>query len=130
MKTKILSIDDEALVLFINKKLLKGNFPEEDLCFFNSASLALDYLEENENETETVFVIFLDINMPEINGWEFMELLKEKFPKLNFKIHMLTSSIDQRDQNKAEEYEFVDSYIVKPLDKLKLSKVLDSIPKK
>lgn len=127
MKSKILSIDDELLIHFLNKKLLKGKYPEEDSYFFNSASLALDYLKK-EGKTDHLYLILLDINMPEINGWEFMDLLKEKFSHLNFQIHLLTSSIDDRDQRKARDYEYVHSYIFKPLDKSKLSRILDSLP--
>ncbi|MBZ9731370.1 response regulator [Salegentibacter sp. JZCK2] len=120
MKTKYLFIDDDQITTLINKRIFQKEFPEENTYDFSSASLALNFLNENGNRKNLLFIIFLDINMPEINGWEFMEILEKDFSHLNIIIHLLTSSIDQNDQKKAQGYKSVDSYILKPLNRFKL----------
>ncbi|MBZ9787611.1 response regulator [Psychroflexus sp. CAK57W] len=128
MKTKILLIDDDTLVNFINKKILQNEYSEEDTFDFLSASLALDFLRKEPRDENLLYIIFLDINMPEIDGWEFMDILQRDFTSLNFQIHMLTSSISEDDRKRADSYGLVNSYIEKPLNRGKLLPILESIP--
>lgn len=128
MKTKILLIDDDTLVNFINKKILQNEYSEEDTFDFLSASLALDFLRKEPRDENLLYIIFLDINMPEIDGWEFMDILQRDFTSLNFQIHMFTSSISEDDRKRAEGYGLVNSYIEKPLNRGKLLPILESIP--
>lgn len=123
MKSKILLIDDDTFVHFINKRLLNGEFPEGDTHFFYSALLALDWLNANEEEN-CQYTILLDINMPEIDGWQFIDLLQKDFSMHKFQIHMLSASLDQSDQIQAQNHKFVNSYILKPLCKSKIRQVL------
>lgn len=127
MKTRILLIDDDYLVQFINKKYLQHAYPVEDTYSFLSASQALDFLRTEDADENLLHIIFLDINMPEIDGWEFMDILQSDFSSLNFEVHMLSSTISEEDQKKAEAYHFVSSFIEKPLNKNKLSQILESI---
>ena len=61
--------------------------------------------------------VLLDINMPGMNGWEFVESFYEKFSanRLKCKVCLLSSSLDPRDKEKADKSEFVDFYFSKPL---------------
>ena len=70
-------------------------------------------------------VIFLDINMPGMNGWEFLEELKTIDPKVRTEcaIFILTSSIDHGDYILSTEYDFINGYITKPLTTADLDKV-------
>ncbi len=125
MQTKILLIDDDYITTLINKKILQRELSDIATYDFSSASLALNFLKEDRNSRNVFFIIFLDINMPEINGWEFMEILEKDFSHLKIHIHLLTSSIDQKDKRRAQEYKPVQSYIVKPLNQSKLPQELD-----
>ncbi|NEV93722.1 response regulator [Psychroflexus sp. YR1-1] len=127
MKTKILLLDDDFLINFINKKYLKNEYPVKDTYDFMSASLALDFLRSEGVDKNLLYIIFLDINMTEMDGWEFMDILQSDFSSLNFEIHMLSSSISEEDKKRAEGYHFVNSYIDKPLNKSKLLPILESI---
>jgi CheY-like chemotaxis protein len=71
-------------------------------------------------------IIFLDINMPIINGWEFLEIFENFSPviKSNVKIYMLSSSVDARDKQRAATNINVQDYIEKPLSIDKLSLLL------
>jgi CheY-like chemotaxis protein len=70
-------------------------------------------------------IIFLDINMPEMNGWDFLEALQELPSHLSNKcrIVMLSSSIDTADIRKARTYAMVEDFISKPLTVDKLNRI-------
>ncbi len=85
-------------------------FPEEGLEFLKSKSEIIE---------GPSAVLFLDINMPTMSGWEFLERF-EKFDaevKQKIKVFILSSSVDSRDKRKALTYDIVSDYIVKPLTK-------------
>jgi len=72
-------------------------------------------------------LIFLDINMPIMNGWEFLELLTGRGANKTPKIYMLTSSISPDDIKKSEDHPMVTNYITKPLSLAKLQSIKDEI---
>jgi len=120
-KTKVSNvwfIDDDVINNMLSERMMKKHFPEIKSSSFLHALEALQMLKSKD----VVFpdAIFLDINMPEMNGWDFLEV----FEKLDFEvpIYMLTSSIDPKDQEKAHKYAVVKDFISKPLkeDRLKI----------
>ncbi|MCC5930372.1 MAG: response regulator [Cyclobacteriaceae bacterium] len=125
---QIILIDDDEFCHQIAKKFLgKIGIHENILTFFNGRQ-ALDHIKllnlpESGNDPEgSKTLILLDINMPILNGFEFLEELLATLPDMrkHFDIHILTSSSNQRDIENAERYN-LEGYIVKPLsiDKLK-----------
>lgn len=118
----VLFIDDDPITLMLCKKVIeKVNFAsniftsnngEEALDFFNS-------LNQN-NEFEKIDVVFLDLNMPIMNGWEFLdEYIKNGYEKifLKTKFVVLSSTIDPKDINKSKTYDIVIDFISKPITK-------------
>jgi two-component system chemotaxis response regulator CheY len=84
----------------------------------------LDFIkaEFEQDATKPQTVLFLDINMPVLTGWDFLAAF-EKFSatvKERIKIYMLSSSVDQRDKDRAASNQYVKDYIVKPLSKDRL----------
>ena len=71
-------------------------------------------------------MVFLDINMPGKNGWDFLDEFERMCDEIkkNCKVYMLTSSIDPSDVKKSQSYETVKDFIIKPLTKEKLSKLI------
>ena len=71
-------------------------------------------------------LILLDIGMPGMDGWEFLDHyrnFRKALPK-KIKIYMCTSSVNDNDDEKARQYDFLDSYLVKPIHKHTLLKIL------
>ena len=128
MKIKnILLIDDSEIDNFINKSVLEKANMVENIIAKTSAKAALEYLSNTENEFPDI--IFLDIRMPEMDGFEFLKEC-ENFPKeLKNKcaIFMLSSSIDPNDALRAEQHQIVKKYLTKPLTQNALDTVLEHI---
>jgi len=108
-------IDDEEFDQRIYKRTIDRTGLVENLFSFLAADHAIDFLAENQDME--IDVIFLDINMPRMNGFEFLEQAAARFgPKFaKVCIVMLTTSLDPRDQARAAEFEVVKNFLNKPL---------------
>ncbi|HMG15131.1 MAG TPA: response regulator [Saprospiraceae bacterium] len=125
---KIFLIDDDKIFNFINSKIISKTFSSINVVAFDNPQIALiELIRITEvNIDDFPDVIFLDINMPEMDGWEFLEELN-KFEANIFiksKIIMLTSSIDPNDIQKSKTYKMVNGFISKPLSAEKLLQCL------
>lgn len=113
----ILLVDDDYVVNFLNTTIIKHTNRVEEIQSVTSGSDALEKLYEFQLDNRWPAIIFIDINMPGINGWELIDQFKEQFPMLKNKsiICLLSSSLDPRDKEKAGLSEWVDYYVSKPL---------------
>jgi CheY-like chemotaxis protein len=117
---KIWLIDDDNVTNMLNRFFLEEHYPTLTIRSFIYAAEAL---EELLNGLDHPNFILLDINMPGMNGWEFLENLQEAQPdseKLPH-IYMLSSSLDPEDEAKAGKSVLVKGFISKPLEVDKLS---------
>jgi CheY-like chemotaxis protein len=115
----ILLVDDDLAINFFHKRLFtKLDFGETIVPLYNGAEAIRDVKQLNNSLSEKDLVlIFLDINMPVMDGWEFLESFKNISNELNyqFKIFVLSSSINPDDIEKAKNNSFVSDYFSKPL---------------
>lgn len=109
----IFLVDDDPINNLINKRLLGKTEVSESILEFLEADLALKKIEEFPQNEQ--LLIFLDINMPVMNGWEFLNTYQEKFPERKDEIVILSSSIDFQDRQKALSFNIVSGFLEKPL---------------
>lgn len=122
----VMLVDDNDTDNFISQKIIELNGFAERVIAKNSGKSALEYLEAHENNTEELpEVIFLDINMPIVDGFVFLfeferfnEALKKKC-----KIAILSSSDNKRDIERIVDNDYVVKYITKPLTQDALSEI-------
>jgi CheY-like chemotaxis protein len=113
---KTILIDDSDIDLFIQRRFLEVYNFSEQLLQYKSAEEALDWLKQLDNEPPPD-VIFLDLNMPEIDGFEFLKDFNELPTRITnkSKIVVLTSSNSMKDRDQAFENKNVIQFITKPL---------------
>ena len=122
MKNKITCIidDDKLSIRLMSMLISKNKFCEEIISFFNP-QVALDRLKENcEDSQKLPDVILLDLNMPILDGWQFLDEFILLPLKKEISIFIVTSSIDPSDIEMAKKYDMVKSYIIKPITAEKL----------
>lgn len=120
----IFLVDDDPINNLINKRLLGKTTITKEVQEFLGGEEALKKLEEISPESR--LLIFLDINMPVLSGWEFLNRYLEFFAHRNDKIVILSSSIDFQDRQRADEYQVVKGFLEKPLTIEKIQFTLES----
>jgi len=122
----VLLVDDSYIDNLITRKVIENNNFAEKVTVLHSPSEAISYLKPHLLEREGMpEVIFLDIRMPEMTGFDFLKELNllEGFSDLKIKIYMLSSSLDPIDQRKIRENELVERFISKPLSNKALQEI-------
>ena len=113
-------VDDDKIFHMMAVRLMQlTNVSDRFLTFINGRE-AIEYLEKNKNlDAQLPDILFLDINMPIVDGWAFLEKYDALFKSLSkeIKIYMVSSSIDPRDTDRAKENIHVLDYISKPVSK-------------
>ena len=112
-KPMVFFIDDDPLSNKFNTMLIRKIHPDVEIKTFTKAEDALTDLKDDDNQKPEV--IFLDLNMPVMNGWDFMAEFKKI--GLDIEVVVLTSSNDSSDKEKAEKNSQIKDYVVKPLTK-------------
>lgn len=116
MSVTVLIVDDDKAVRFFHTVMVSQSGLSKDPLSFSNGEEAFTYLSEHYNNTDTdTWLILLDINMPEMNGWELMDALKEKNYNNQVHIVMVTSSVDRADREKAKLYSMVMDVVEKPI---------------
>lgn len=119
---KILLVDDDDIFLMLAKINIEKTLPNATIFTASNGEEAIEFL---INQKQEVDVIFLDLNMPIMGGWDFLEQMRVR-EKIDQKIFVVTSSIDPGDKKRAEEDPLVTSMVEKPLDRHKLSLAIQS----
>jgi CheY-like chemotaxis protein len=129
-KAKIYIIDDDEIFQFITRKSFERLERKDELHFFLNGEDALNSIRRAVKEgVELPEIIFLDINMPIMDGWDFLAELQVLIDSVVNKpyIYMVSSSIDDKDLIKSKKYAMIKDYIVKPIKDVHIKEILTTL---
>jgi len=115
-------IDDDEIYVYGLKKIITIKQLAPNLLEFSNGKDAIEFIANPENSDQLPDVIFLDINMPIMDGWGFMESFVKIKSQLGKKItiYMVSSSINDEDVRRAKSISDISQYIVKPVTREKV----------
>lgn len=126
---RVALVEDNAIFCFLFKRFLEEYTAREiEVQLFSDGRKALDYFVSIRNKPSSYpNLIFIDINMPIMNGWELIDtLVSEKFEFIhNSHVYIVSSSKSPLDRSNYEEYNFIKDYITKPISREGIYKILD-----
>lgn len=123
----VLLVEDDPITIMVCERILQLTGFAESVSSATNGAEAIEYLSQLSQADKSALpsVIFLDINMPVMNGWEFLEnfeSIRHYFDVMPI-IYVLSSTVDPEDSRRAESFGIVQRFISKPLTK----DILDSI---
>lgn len=132
MIQKLLCIDDDETTLLLIRVVVQKALFAKEVITYTSGSEALNYYHNLSNVNNSKIVdapqlVFLDLNMPLMNGWEFLDEFIETY-YANFsqtKVVVLSSSANPADKEKVKKYPMIIGYISKPLTTDLLKKLVN-----
>ncbi|NVK28422.1 MAG: response regulator [Flavobacteriia bacterium] len=122
---RILLVDDDPIHNVILKRAIHRISPNIEVIDFEEPLSAIEHLKENSSGP-LPSIIFLDLDMPIMNGFEFADALGVEFPHLldSVAVHMVSSSVIPSDIQKANDHPNIDGFITKPVAREKLEELL------
>lgn len=128
--TRFITIDDDSVNNMICKLTIEMVSNKSEVVTFTNPSQGFDFIvnEYGSKAEQRPTVLLLDINMPVMSGWEFLERfdnMKDDVKKL-FRIYILSSSVDPRDKQRSYANKNVKGFLVKPLVKDNVVDILGS----
>ena len=126
-KINLLVIDDDDINIFIIKKIVEKTGYNVEMTAKTNGQLAIDYVKEIIDTPNFPNLILIDINMPILNGWEFIEAYELLGNTRKVDMYMLSSSVYENDIEKAKSYKTVKGFISKPLSIDRLIELLKGI---
>ena len=119
LTNRFIVVDDDPLNNLVCRHIVQKFNKDAQIILFTNPEEALKSIEEtfNDRVEDGGTVMFLDINMPAMSGWEFLEIFETFGENIHkqFSIYVLSSSIDEGDIEKADKNPFVEGYYSKPL---------------
>ncbi len=113
MPNKIVLVDDDPIIQYVHLRILK-KYSSQSIMQFDNGSDALEYFKGSGNEGSP-YLVLLDINMPIMDGWDFLDEVYEQGLESKMVVIILTSSVDILDMEKAKKYDNIICFEQKPL---------------
>jgi CheY-like chemotaxis protein len=123
-------VDDDDIYQFTTTILLRKTELVNKIVVFSNGLKAIDFLKKEMGNKENIpDILLLDVNMPVMDGWEFLEeylLIRSKLPK-SVVIYMVSSSVDERDVLRAKSISALSGYLVKPISSENLMDIISAV---
>lgn len=123
-------IDDSQLDCFIGEKIIQNTGTFSSVKSYIQAKDAYEFIKNSDpNPADAITVIVLDIQMPVMNGFQFVEAFERLPEKIrsNFAIFMFSSSINENDMNRLENHPCIRKFYGKPISKDIVSNIVESL---
>jgi len=114
----IVLLDDDPITNKLHHMIITKHNKNRKVVPFENSNLALEYLRNHQPD-----LVLLDLNMPEIDGWKFLDLLNEYH--INVDVVIVSSTINAADSNRAYSYPSVKDFLMKPLTYDKIKHLID-----
>ena len=124
---KVYLIDDDDIYVFLTKKTILKVRQDVDVEVFSDGLQAITHLKSIQNQPELLpDVIFLDLNMPVMDGWGFLKEYQELAPAFARKneLYIVSSSISPHEMERSKSIPVVSEFIIKPLVKEKFLEII------
>lgn len=120
-------IDDDAIAVFGLKRSMQSIGISTDISVFENGHDAIEnFHQQIKSELSLPSLLFIDLNMPVMDGWDFLEAFAKIHPeeKEMPTIFIMTSSVDAKDVEKAKAYNLEGHYLIKPVTSDVLKRIL------
>lgn len=127
---KVYLIDDDDIFVFLTKKTILKVTANVDVEVFSDGLQAITHLKNIKDQPELLpDVIFLDLNMPVMDGWEFLAEYQELYASFARKneLYIVSSSISPHEMERSKNISSVSEFIIKPLVKEKFLEILENL---
>ena len=111
---KVLIADDDQICTLLQSMMLKKSGLSDNPILFSDGSAVLNYLNDHAEDNEQ-YLLFLDIHMPDLTGWEVLDAIQLSSCPKNLQVVLMTASINRADSNRSLSYPQVLDYFEKPL---------------
>ena len=121
-------VDDDDIFVFLTTKIIEQTNLVDLIKVFGNGLDAINFLKENKNNVDALpGIILLDLSMPIMNGWEFIEAYQMINIQQSVDMYILSSSVYENDIEKTKSYPLVKGFISKPLSIDRLKELVNAI---
>ena len=129
VQPEVIIVEDNEVIQYLHSEIVNMAGIGEKISTFLNGKEALSYLNQHNSLTKPILVL-LDINMPVMNGWEFLDALPQISGNKFVYVAVVTSSVDLYDRKKAFSFQHVIDFIEKPIDETSLIRQTEIINEK
>ena len=126
----ILLIDDDPIFVYLMRRIINSTSYTCEIKEYTDGELAINYLNGIRDKNELLpDLIFLDLSMPVMDGWEFLKEYSQLRPaiKKDITLFIVSSSISPKEVERAKTFRAVSDFLIKPLGKAKVIEIIDNL---